>query len=304
MRSPFTAASGCLQWVSGAGGAESDTPGQIMSETVDSAMLWGERPLDEGRTLLAALGPLRVWIRASGKELWLASRHVDKAPGATEEAEQKEEEAVDPAAEEWTRWVLPQAPRVLRIVPRLPDRPVIVKPEAAFRLALGARARVFVRVPLWLAVELPGVTDAPALEIPSVMLSRTWFGSFTAGELCYWISSGARVAIEPDRARDYLAICPVRIVNSSEEELAVEKICLRVAGMSLFGLDGQLWSDDISISWRGRDDVSRIVHTGKPPREAAGAQLLGPPRVALRRGLGGQTFSSLRDLSGFGVSAR
>ena len=41
-----------------------------------------------------------------------------------------------------------------------------------------------------------------------------------------------------------MAISPHQLINTSEEDLLIEKICLRVNYLSLFSSDEQLWSDE------------------------------------------------------------
>jgi hypothetical protein len=201
----------------------------------------------------------------------------------------------------WSRWALESACQEIRLVPLFPDRPVVVKPESAFRVTTGAQARIYVRVPLWVRIE-PAIPESmPLVEIPTIVLSNTWFGTFTNGELCYWISSGARMQIEPDPSRPFLAICPIQIINRADEELYVEKLCLRVGKLSLFNQGGQLWADETRIIHKGGDEASRIEISGRAPREAGEAELVSPPREADKNGFAARTFTTLKDLPGLGA---
>ncbi len=106
---------------------------------------------------------------------------------------------------------------------------------------------------------------------------------------------------EPDPAQPHLALCPIQIVNESEEELKVENICFRVAGLSLFLKDGQLWANESTLAFSGKEGGSEIEVAGTPPAEAKGAQLISPPREPARQGIAARTFASLRDLPGLGL---
>ena len=105
----------------------------------------------------------------------------------------------------------------------------------------------------------------------------------------------------PDPDHPYLALCPIQIVNESEEELKVENICFRVSGLSLFLKDGQLWADESILAFSGKEGGSEIRAAGSPPPEAAGAELISSPREPARQGLAARTFASLRDLPDLGL---
>ena len=241
------------------------------------------------------IGPLRLWSKRVAKEIWVAFVH----------AEADTDEGVSPSLLpeklDWSRWALASEADEIRFVPLFPDRPVVVKPEAAFRVTKEAQARIYVRVPLWVRVESAGADSVPLAEIPTAVLSNTWFGTFTSGELCYWISSGARMQITPDYSRPYLAICPIQIINRADEELYVEKLCLRVGRLSLFNQQGQLWADETKVIFKGSNDASRVEVSGTAPVEAGGAVLVSSPREAGTSGFAAKTFTTLKDLSGLGA---
>ncbi|MCX7017290.1 MAG: hypothetical protein NTW86_32800, partial [Candidatus Sumerlaeota bacterium] len=185
-----------------------------MTEPQTPEPIWGAHDLPPGASRQWRLGPLRVFCRRTDEELWIAHAYGDESELA-------------PAVEEppgltWSRWAHSAPVETIQFVPGFPDRPVVVKPESPFRMTPGAAARIYVRAPLWLRAFLGGLRLRPLAEIPAIKLSNTWFGDFTQGELCYWLSSGARREIEPDPSRPYLAICPIWLVNASESDLNVE----------------------------------------------------------------------------------
>ena len=55
-----------------------------------------------------------------------------------------------------SRWASGDDEVEIEIRPVFPDRPLVLRPENPFHLLPEAQARVFVRVPLWIQVEVPG----------------------------------------------------------------------------------------------------------------------------------------------------
>lgn len=256
--------------------------------------IWGEHEISPGKIYNWAIGDLNLWCNRTSQEIQIAYQRLS--------ANQDRTGMKDPPADiSWSRFALRKEHPSIRISPLFPDRPVVVKPESPFKLNQGVQARIYFRVPIWIKVELATREPMVLAEIPTVVLSNTWFGTFAEGELCYWISSGARREIEPDPTRNYLAICPIQLVNKSEVDLSIEKLCLRVANLSLFLDEIQLWSDETRVIYKGEDATSQIDFIGKPPSEAPTAELTTSPRNPIKKGLVAQTFASLKDLPGIGV---
>ena len=256
--------------------------------------IWGEHEISPRKIYNWAIGDLNLWCKRTSQEIQFAHKRLPTSEDGTK-IEQPPEDI------SWSRFALKKEHPSIRISPLFPDRPVVVKPETLFKLNQGIQARIYIRVPIWVKIELTTREPITLIEIPTVVLSNTWFGTFLEGELCYWISSSARREIEPDPDRNYLAICPIQLVNKSDIDLSIEKVCLRVANLSLF-FDGiQLWSDETKVLYKGEEATSQIEFSGKPPTEAQTAARITTPRHLLKRSLAAQTFASLKDLPGIGI---
>jgi hypothetical protein len=265
-----------------------------MQQRVINDNFWQEYEITENEILCLNLRTLCIWCMKKGSELLISHRKMNDG----EHQENLLAEA--PEDLDWSRWAVEQEKIRIRVLPVFPDRSVVVKPELSFRLVERTQVRVFVRVPIWVRIELVGKTPETLLEIPSVILSNTWFGSFLEGELCYWISSGIRRKIEPDPNRPYLAICPVKIVEDTDEELLIEKLCLRVQNLSMFYDGQQLWSDQTKIYYKGKGAISQIEVAHSAPKDASKSKLISKPRSVIKKGITAKTFSTLKELPGFG----
>lgn len=237
-----------------------------------------------------------LWIRHYGDEVWLAHRS-----GGWDHGPDPDEPEEPPEDAEWTRWPLPDGTEEIVLTPGFPDRPVVVEPDLSFRLIREARARIYVRVPLWVNVQLPGKTKTLTLtEIPTIVLSDTWWGGFTEGELCYWQETRARRKIGEKHYRAHLAICPLQLVNRSSDDLTVEKLALRVPHLSIFEHQGAYWADETRVRYRGEAEGSDIDMAGKAPEEAPGATRVAEPRTPIDRSFRARTFAMLKTIPGFG----
>lgn len=259
---------------------------------------WGTHPLpDGGGVLTVRVGPLSLWARGREDEVWLAH-----APGDWARRRREEDREPPPEDEEWVRWPVGGSARRVRLSPVFPSRPLVVKPELSFRLVPGTEARIYVRPPLWAAVTVPGDEDRQLTEVPTVELSDTWWGEFDAGELGYWLPTGARrTPPGPEGFEPHQAVCPVDLANRSDDVLEVEKIALRVGHLSIYRGEGGLWANSTRVRYRGSDEASEVDVAGRAPEEAGrDAVRVAAPREPVTRGFRARTFSRLRVLSGLG----
>lgn len=250
--------------------------------TTDTEFDWGRHPVPgEGEGCLR-LGPLEVRFQRRAGELRMRWHREG-------------EELEDPVR--WSRWAPGEAWQgEIDLVPTLPDRLVVVKPDEEFRLMPEARARIYLRVPLHVEVVAASTTEAALATVPTLVMSDTWWGApgEEEGELGYWLPTRARRQMLDEEFEEHLCICPIQLENRAGEPLHVEKIALRVDYLTIFRQGTRLWADETRVRYLGDEEGSRIDVAGVAPREAADANLLTPARERMARGLTARTFARLR----------
>ncbi|MDH5589480.1 MAG: hypothetical protein OEZ65_00420 [Gemmatimonadota bacterium] len=270
----------------------------MTSVPLSSTGLWGDRPFPpDGETDRVRVGPLTLWYKVVDNEVWLAHRHETDASGVIP--------AGPPPDVEWSRWAMRDHVHHLHIAPVFPEEILVVRPEHSFTLLRRARARVYMRVPIWVRVEAVEGSDArfmPAtlVELPTATLSHTWWGDFRDGEMGYGLTTRARRELSPELFEPHLAVSTLQLVNRSQDNLAVEKIAVRSAHLSLYQRGGELWTEEMQVEYRGEAEGSDVLMLGRAPDEAEGSVLLTPPRRPTK-GLHARTFARLKALSGFGL---
>jgi hypothetical protein len=254
----------------------------LQSSHDDTPFDWGVHTVPDDRAKVLRFGPLEVHFTRQAGEVRLASRREG-----------------NDSALRWSRW----APSRnwdgrLELKPMLPDRPLVVRPEDEFRLMNDAEARIFVRVPLVVRVETPGPESRTLQDIPTVVLSDTWWGTPEEGELCYDLDTRARRAMQPDDFLEHACACPVQLVNGSRSDLLVSRIALRPAFLSVYRDRDRLWSDLTTVRYRGEEEGSDLEVSGQPPREAREPVLMTPAAETMGRGFSARTFARLRSSLG------
>ncbi|KAA3617701.1 MAG: DUF432 domain-containing protein [Calditrichaeota bacterium] len=252
--------------------------------------IWDKYPLSGIKIKKITIADLVLYIQLLKNEIKIAAYYTtDK-----KNPDNNIEENLD-----WKRWPISKEITAVQIDPVFPDLSILVKPESSFNLAINSESNVFVRFPI--SIKISAISEKETyqlMEIPSVKLSNTWFGTFTEGEKCYSISSGFRTEIETDDSRQFMVICPIKLKNKSKEDLLVDKICLRTEYISLFMDQTQLWTDDISITYFGKNEISLVNFTSKKPHILPEASLLTKPRSVTKKSISARSFSSIKDLAG------
>jgi hypothetical protein len=199
----------------------------------------------------------------------------------------------------WSRWVVDKETHQVRLTPCLPNRPVVVRTESPVKISVGKDAVFYVSFPIWLKVEAGDDELIALCDVPSAVRSNTWFGDTMAGELCYSLITRARRQIEDADHPVYKALCPVRILNASGDRLDVERFCLHVEHLSLFQGTSLLWTNEVTITFQGEDQISKIDYARQKPKLDAGLQLMTAPRTPLKDTLLKRSLGSFVRLTDF-----
>ncbi|MBN1155276.1 DUF432 domain-containing protein [candidate division KSB1 bacterium] len=253
--------------------------------------IWGEHHLEDGFIYGRTCGELRFWIRKMDQEIQIAYQHASNL----------KEEIVPSDSLEWARFNHSYKNVKIDFKPVFPDRSISVKLESDFWLIKDTQTRIYLELPAWIRIGLKTKTIVRLLDLPTKILSNTWFGDFFKGELCYWLKTSAKRDFHDNHADAYVVRCPVQLVNKSEEDLLVQKICLRVANMNIYIDDDQLWSEDITIHYEGAREGSQIKQSGRPPKERPDAALIFSGERATKKSFVAKTFSTLKEFPGLGM---
>ncbi len=257
--------------------------------------LWQPWLLTQETLYTPRVGPLQLWVEHREDELYIASRRL--AAGASL-PEAEGDTAID--TREWQRWVCGADPLHAVLEPRLPDRPVIVRPAMPVTVLPGQEVEFFVSIPVGVAVR--GFRDAGArmdmCEEPSVRLSSSWFGLPVEGVLCYALKTRARRRMEDLRTDVNLAICPVTIRNNDTASLTFERLCLRVQSLGIYAGEHHLWTNRGSLLHRGQETMTTITFDSAPPSCDAATRMLSAPRDPHRKTFMMRAFDSVKSMSG------
>ena len=231
-------------------------------------------------------GPLTLLLKRCGPEAHFLERREPSA------------DTGDPAPTDWVRWIIDEHSGDLKFVPALPNRSVVVRPEAEIHVPPGESALFFVSIPLWVQVQLADKTGKSLFETPVVVLSNIWFGDTMSGELCYSLTTRARTSLGSVPEDAHQAICPVRVKNGSKEPLEFSRLCVRAPHLRLYATERHMWTEQVEVKYLGEAEGSEVTYQGKPPAYEEGCKLLAKARESREAVLFLRSFNYLKALAG------
>jgi len=260
--------------------------------------VWKSQKIVSDQCMQGQIGPLRLWLKQADDELRIAVERIEDIKDILETRVFEPVKGSEPEDLDWGRWVVGTNADTIKLMPLTPDRPLVVRPEVPLKIPTNHEALFFVSFPIWVRI----VTDKPRqlnlCEVPSVVLSNIWFGDPMSGELCYSLRSRARRKINNSEPSPHRAICPVRIRNSSMRQLDVERFCVHVEHLKIYDGIEKLWTNEISITFKGESEVSQVQYAQSPPSFEPVKNVVSEARIPLKKPLLKKSLSKFKLFSG------
>ena len=242
---------------------------------------WGNNFLRDGDIGFWQIGPLDLYCRHHGGEWQLAWKRHPERDQALSSHKQVPFDGAMPDDLGMERFALQHASGGISFSPMMPDRCLVVRPKRPFLLPAREKARVYVRLPLWVRIVLVdgrGIGDRVLRDVTVQRLSDTWFGpSMFSGELLYACPDEALIGRPSDIASSHTSLICVEVANDSDEQLPIERIYVPATSLSVFlTSDQELVSENIAFSYLGHRKFSEIQV--RPNPLSSQMRLLSSPR--------------------------
>jgi hypothetical protein len=238
--------------------------------------VWDQYTCEIGVTYAFEMAQLRLWLQRTSQGWQTAFRHE-----AQEGFTPLHTCGAIPPDLEWQRFITPPDAVAVRLVPVLPDRSVMSRPEGRIEIAPRHRGLFLVTIPVWVRVQTEVPSPVSLGDYPTVLLSKTWFGHPSEdGEIGYALTTRARQEMAELTDIEGRAICPVSIENHTDDALTFAQLLLSVRHMSVYQTaDGKLWTNECSLGYTGSVFPASVTFGREAPKQARGAKLLSGPRV-------------------------
>lgn len=258
--------------------------------TTDTSLKW-TRPLtlETGKTASWEGGTLRAWALRTEHEWRIAATRQEETSVIRASTDKPL-----PAAPAWKRWAFSEEAPEIAAIPAMPDKPLVVRPDAPLRIPPGNEVTFFVSVPVWLRFFVGAEPRRIFLtEEPTVVLSNTWFGEPTMGELCYALKTSASRSLEGIKIGGHRCVCPLLLQNDSDAELPFQKLCIRTLYVNIYQGASRLWSEEIRVSFKGKDQGSEISFGSAAPKFEETGERVGEARLVAPKSFIRRSFDTL-----------
>lgn len=255
---------------------------------------WGDYHLALEDSLLWTIGSFSLQIQRREKEWLIRHRHNDLVV-TDEETWSVEKDVGNYSSEgEIMRYVFSRTEEVLHILPRLADRPVVVKTIKPLHIQAGQQVDMYVSTPLWFCARVHA-NSTELQETPIVRPSDTWFGPSTMkGELCYASTTHGRLYLTGLPLRPHRAVSAVKIKNQTNKPLLLTQFSLPAPYLSLFDTKGGgLWTEAITLLNDDDSDLAKVSFADSPPLPYTSARQIVKARQKKDSNMLLHTFSTL-----------
>jgi hypothetical protein len=258
--------------------------------------VWNEWDLAAKQTGVWSFPQRTIYVERIEQEWHVLS--VASATPAREASRALIDRSAKPASSGWRHYLSRESGPV-RPQPVLPDRGIVVKPDRSLTLLAGERSQFYLEIPVWFRMNAGGERQVRVFEEPITVLSNTWFGDPVNGELCYVLATRLHQSMSSMQPSACRAVCPMEVTNDSATDLAFERICLHVQNLAVFRGAERLWTNGLSVLFRGAEQASHIQVTPSAPAFEPGLAPAAPARQPAEGWDIRKTFSRIREFADF-----
>lgn len=239
---------------------------------------WGSQSFEPGQGRHWHMAGMDLSIIRQVRE-WQLQIHRTATQSEDNHSWHRDDRLPDSPLGELRRYVFRQTSAELKLLPRLADRSVVIRPVMPLFVPPGQDITFYVSTPIWLSCHVEG-QDTPLLDIPVVRPADTWFGPDTVkGEICYATQVTGRLELNQLTPRAFRAVTPVQISNLGNDLMPVERINLPVPFLPVYAAEsGRLWTPTLHVTAEARQKVPRIRIDNNISTEAGHVTLLSPAR--------------------------
>jgi len=250
--------------------------------------IWKTFELEPGESLIWDVGSICIHASRVGDD-WLIARTESQNPNNVNI--QIHPNGI-PDELSMERWAFKNPRTSITFKPKMPDRPLVVRPMTPLGLPPESEVQFFINIPAFIEITISNKSfETQVGNLPSQTLSNTWFGDNFSGVFCYSNKTQIRrekaeLTVIPNHI-----ICPFRIKNKGDEILHVERICLRVKYLAIWAGKVRLWSNQVTTVFRGHGKETQLEFDKHAPSDANDPKLIAEAQEKAERGFLRQTFA-------------
>lgn len=205
-------------------------------------------------------GDLSVWLDYD-KGMFHLTSCLQCNPASSEPIPPK------PAEGDLRSFVIPADQNSLVWQPVLPDKSVLLTLTNPFYLLPEQRLLYIAFVPAFLWFKSGGARELSLATLPTVFLSKAWYGEFETGEMCYGFRTELLPVSQAAQGNEALIGVPLRLNNTTLQSYLVESICLKCPLLTPDRISRRWFTHEIGIKIKGIGQTQHMEFGKKIPSE-------------------------------------
>jgi hypothetical protein len=258
--------------------------------------IWETHKLERGICSICTIGALRIWIELKDMEYRIAFEYLSEETELGGWAVAGEDCAPTEGII-WNRIVIHDDSQTVQLVPALPDRPIVVSPEFPIKIIPGEEVLFYLSIPMWVRIFCGDKKQNLLLTVPSTVLSNTWFGDVTTGELCYSLKTRARLHLDLSEQNPLRSVCPVLVSNLGLEQLDFQKLCVHVEHLRLYRGTTHFRTNGVNIDYLSGDQPGTVNFSKNPPSDGEDFALISEERTPAEQNILRRSFSFIKSIT-------
>lgn len=193
------------------------------------------------------------------------------------------------------------APGELVYQPMLPDLSIVLRSAHDLHILPSGSTEILIPIPLVPAVtvKMDEKNTQTVLRLPVTSMSKTWFGDPVSGEPAYALNTQFDIGSTPGVPDPWVSLCSLTITNASSESLQFKRLIMRILYLSLYTGAERLYSNKLTVRFKGHDQVSQIQISSKMPDVGEPVMRICEPQRRKDKELLEKSFSFIRSLYTF-----
>lgn len=257
--------------------------------------MWEKYKIEQKEFLDIKIGEYQCIVRRNNKAWDVVLEKLNKSVRPSIVVTDK---SLEKTKKDW-RTIISDTLNTILVLPALPDKPVVLKPENIFRILPHAFITIYIKFAVWVQLYSGGIKkdENLMLEFSSTELSNTWFGAPDEGEAAY--SSFFYPVSEYTNdleGPDYI-VSPIKLINESSSVLDFERLSVPVMYLTLYSLNHLLFSNEIRIKYKGENQVADVSYAKQPPAIHQGMKQISVPRKEVPGGILHKSFHLLKSIT-------
>ena len=265
------------------------------------SLFWGSTQISDTSWYYVNSGTLELWLKKNENgELMVGNRRNGtraESPLKWTELSSKDAAVDTDSSIKWD-WYAGHPDREITVLPAMPDRPLVLKPQINRHILPGSKTQVLFFIPVWLQI----YSGSEAIENlitqhPSEILSSTWFGEMQSGELCYALKRDLQESRPSVSISPLSAVCTLNIHNDSQALLDFQRMAVHVEYLSIFTDGHSLYTNEVSVKFNGVDQISQVKYSARAPKWSGSTSRIKGPREKPTKSLLRKSFYFIKSLT-------